>query len=143
MITFFVPGVPVPKGSAKAYVNKHTGRAQVMQDNRDRQKPWASAITLTAIELGAQVTTSPVGVYLVFFMPRLKSHFGTGKNSHAVKQNAPALHVSKPDLDKLVRCVLDALTGVAWIDDSQVFEIHATKIYRSSPGVNITVEPLK
>lgn len=143
MITFFVPGVPVPKGSAKAYVNKHTGRAQVMQDNREKQKPWASAITLTAMERGVKGTLSPVGVYLSFYMPRLKSHFGTGKNSHVVKPNAPYLHVSKPDLDKLVRCVLDALTGVAWHDDSQVFEVHAKKIYRDQPGVLITLEPLE
>ena len=99
MITFFVPGVPVPKGSAKAYVNKHTGRAQVMQDNREKQRPWASAITLTAMERGVKGTLSPVGVYLAFYMPRLKSHFGTGKNSHVVKPTAPDLHVSKPGLE--------------------------------------------
>jgi len=143
MISFFVLGVPVPKGSAKAYVNKHTGRAQVMQDNREKQKPWASAITLTAMVSGVKGTLSPVKVDLVFAMPRLKSHFGTGKNATSIKPNAPLEHTSKPDLDKLIRCVLDALTGVAWHDDSQVFEVHAKKIYRSNPGVQITLEPLK
>ena len=144
MITFFVPGVPVPKGTAKAYVNKHTGRAQVVQDNREKQKPWASAITLTAIERGVKWwTLYPVKVDLVFAMPRLKSHFGTGKNATSIKPNAPLEHTSKPDLDKLIRCVMDALTGVAWHDDSQVFEVHAKKIYSSNPGVQITLDPLK
>ncbi|MFZ2809419.1 MAG: HNH endonuclease [Desulfosalsimonadaceae bacterium] len=36
MITFFVPGVPIPKGSAKAFYNKKLGRAMVVQDNRDK-----------------------------------------------------------------------------------------------------------
>ena len=143
MISFFVHGIPVPKGSAKAFVNKHTGRAQVMQDNREKQRPWASAITLTAMELGVKGTLAPVRVTLDFSMPRLKSHFGTGKNRHVVKPNAPDFHVSKPDLDKLIRCVLDALTGVAWHDDSQVVEVIASKYYRDQPGVFITLEPLE
>lgn len=143
MISFFVPGVPVPKGSAKAYVNKHTGRAQVMQDNREKQKPWASAITLTAMERGVKGTLAPVRVSLAFSMPRLKSHYGTGKNSTSIKPNAPNKHTSKPDLDKLIRCVLDALTGVAWHDDSQVVEVSASKYYRDDPGVIITLETLE
>ncbi|MDY0037975.1 MAG: RusA family crossover junction endodeoxyribonuclease [Zoogloea oleivorans] len=139
-VSFFVPGIPVPKGSAKAFVNKRTGRAQVMQDNREKQKPWASAITLSAMQYGVQGTLAPVKVDLVFAMPRLKSHFGTGKNATSIKPNAPLAHVSKPDLDKLIRCVLDALTGVAWHDDSQVFEVRASKFYSSRPGVTVTLE---
>jgi Holliday junction resolvase RusA-like endonuclease len=33
----------------------------------------------------------------------------------------------RPDLDKLVRAVLDALTGVCYLDDSQVTRIEAEK----------------
>ena len=33
----------------------------------------------------------------------------------------------KPDLDKLVRSVMDALTGYAFVDDSQVIEVEASK----------------
>ena len=45
----------------------------------------------------------------------------------------------RPDLDKLVRAVLDALTGVVWVDDSQVTQIVASKVF-GSPGVLIEVE---
>jgi crossover junction endodeoxyribonuclease RusA len=143
MISFFVPGVPVPKGSAKAYVNKYTGRAQVMQDNREKQKPWASAITLTAMERGVKGTLAPVRVDMVFSMPRPKSHFGSGRNATSIKPSAPLAHTSKPDLDKLIRCVLDALTGVAWHDDSQVVKVVASKGYGDLIGVLITLEPLE
>lgn len=34
-----------------------------------------------------------------------------------------------PDLDKLVRGVLDALTGVCYVDDSQVVKIDAQKVW--------------
>lgn len=144
-IEFFVAGVPVPKGSAKAFVNKRTGRAQVMQDNRDKQKPWASAISYSAQEImgSTPLFSGPVSLRLDFVMPRTKGHFGTGKNSTSLKASAPSWHVSKPDLDKLVRCVKDALTGAIWNDDSQVCEMGPIqKRYGSRPGVTIVVESL-
>lgn len=127
MIEFFVPGIPIPKGSAKAFVVK--GRAIVTQDNGAKQKPWASSISYTAMqEMKFQKPVSgPISISLTFFMPRPKGHYGSGKNSEVVKASAPNSHTSKPDLDKLIRCVKDALTGVVWNDDSQVCEITETR----------------
>lgn len=42
----------------------------------------------------------------------------------------------RPDLDKLVRGCLDALTGIVWADDARVVEIHATKDY-GEPGLDV------
>ena len=142
-IEFFVAGTPIPKGSAKAFVNKFTGRAQVMQDNRDKQKPWASIISYTAQQIIKEKIDGPVRISLIFIMPRLKSHYGSGKNSTVMKPSAPLWHVAKPDLDKLVRCVKDALTGIAWHDDSQVAEIAlGRKQYGDHPGVKIQIESM-
>ena len=47
----------------------------------------------------------------------------------------------RPDVDKLVRAVLDALTGRAYVDDAQVVWVHAEKIYGSHPGAWIRVAP--
>lgn len=44
-----------------------------------------------------------------------------------------------PDLDKLVRNCLDALSGIAYRDDSQVCSILATKVYGENQGVEISV----
>lgn len=51
-------------------------------------------------------------------------------------------HRRRPDLDKLTRGVLDALTGYAWIDDAQVCSIDARKFYAydgQPPGCRIEV----
>jgi Holliday junction resolvase RusA-like endonuclease len=147
ILDFFVPGTPIPKGSAKAFVvkGKNGGkpRAIVTQDNGDKQKPWASAISYTAMqEMSFQKPVAgPVYLTLHFTMPRVKSHFGTGKNATVLKNDAPYWHTSKPDLDKLIRCVKDALTGIVWNDDSQVcFIVSASKRYCKRPGVRIKVE---
>ena len=138
MITFFVPGIPVPKGSAKAFVVK--GRAVVTQTNRDKQRPWASTISYAAQEAGIVPAPGAVALAMVFTMPRPKSHYRTGKFAGELRLNQPIQHTAKPDLDKLIRCVLDALTGVAYIDDSQVAEIRTGKLYGERPGVEIGVE---
>ena len=75
-------------------------------------------------------------------MPRLKGHYGTGKNAGTLKPSAPLFHTSKPDLDKLVRCIKDALTGIAWKDDAQVSLVCATKVYDEQPGARISIKPL-
>ena len=36
---------------------------------------------------------------------------------------------SKPDLDNCVKLIADALSGIAWLDDSQLIQVIATKIY--------------
>ena len=141
---FFVPGIPVAKGSAKAFYNKKAGKIVVMQDNRSRQKPWASMISYTAQESGVQIVDGPVVLSLTFNMPRPKSHYGSGKNSAVLKLGSPTYHTSVPDLDKLVRCVMDALTGIAWHDDKQVASIRTAKrYYGDGPGVQIEIEGRK
>ena len=61
--------------------------------------------------------TGPVSVDIFFQFARPKSH-----------NPGPERHTYKPDLDKLTRLVLDALTVSEVIkDDSQVVEIHAYK----------------
>jgi hypothetical protein len=53
----FVPGVPVAKGSARAFVVPGTGRAIVTQTNRDRQRPWSAAIHGAAVDAMRHMVT--------------------------------------------------------------------------------------
>jgi crossover junction endodeoxyribonuclease RusA len=136
MITFFVPGIPVAKGSARAFVVK--GRAIVSQTNAAKQKPWASLISTMAVDAGVRlIERGPAFVDLAFVMPRPKSHY-RGK-AMTLRDDAPHYHASKPDADKLLRLVLDSLTGIAYIDDAQVQVRSAEKVYGTSPGVWVRI----
>jgi Holliday junction resolvase RusA-like endonuclease len=42
-----------------------------------------------------------------------------------------------PDLDKLIRAALDAMTAVAYLDDGQVTEITAMKVYGAAPFLEV------
>jgi Holliday junction resolvase RusA-like endonuclease len=48
----------------------------------------------------------------------------------------------RPDLDKLCRAVLDALTGIAYKDDQQVVTLNANKTYGERAGVFILLTEL-
>ena len=139
-ITFFAPGDPRPQGSAKAFV---VGKRAVVTTATKGLYPWRATVGASARAEGVSPAMAPergpVSVGLAFVFRRPPSHF-TGKG--ALRSGAPK-NIGKPDLDKLCRAVLDALTGVAWDDDSQVVGILATKTYavtESDPaGVHVTL----
>mgnify|MGYP002144233137 CR=1 FL=1 len=141
MITFTVWGVAQPKGSAKAFVPAGWTRAVVTSAN-PKVKGWqqliaeAASDALDEVPFGAGAyTTGPVKLTVDFRLPRPK----------AIGRRTPP-HLKKPDLDKLVRSVKDALTKVLWRDDSQVTEIEARKGYvdnNGSPHAVITVEAVR
>ena len=50
------------------------------------------------------------------------------------------LPAKKPDIDNVVKAVLDALNGVAYRDDTQVVELHVRKSYSEKPRVEVSIE---
>jgi len=126
-LEFTVYGKPAQMGSKKAFVRG--GRAIITDDNSDKRKQWANAVASEAAEMmaGAAVITDPVSLQVTFFFGRPKSHFGTGRNASQLKQSAPSRHAQTPDLDKLIRCLGDALTGIVYRDDSQIVSLTADR----------------
>lgn len=41
----------------------------------------------------------------------------------------------KPDIDNILKIIFDALNGIAYKDDTQIFEVHAIKRYAEVPRV--------
>lgn len=75
-----------------------------------------------------------------FCMKRPKIHHGTGKNKGVVKSSAPTYHTKKPDVDNLVKFVMDALNKAFWKDDSQVCSLIAVKLYDQKPRTVIQID---
>jgi len=140
---FFVPGLPVPKGSARAFYHKTAHKVVTFQTNADKQRPWASMIAVEARKAWqGEPTRGPVKVHTLFTMPRPKKHFRTGKHAADLRPDAPYFKASDPDGDKLTRCVWDALTGICYLDDGQVADWGGAKVYGKEPGVWITIEEI-
>lgn len=142
-----VVGVPAPQGSKKGFIAG--GRAVVVDTNQPRLRTWREDVkhaALGAIELHTlpdpwQPLTGPVELDVTFLMPRPKHHFRTGKHAHLLRDNAPAAPAGKPDVDKLLRSSLDALTAAGlYRDDAQVVTLTGRKVYTlGHPGAVINV----
>lgn len=159
-LTFFVPGKPIPQGSMQAFVNKHTGRAVIASKNPPLHD-WRMKVTGHAIDAQAEwmhtrpeytfPLTGPIGMKIDFVLPRPSTHMLPINSRRAVpevKPHAPLFPDQKPDLDKLVRAILDALTDAqVWHDDSQVAFITTAKLYPDTEhdreGVYITFGRMK
>ncbi len=46
----------------------------------------------------------------------------------------------KPDADNILKCFLDAMNGIVYLDDKQVVNIHLTKVYAEIPAVEVMVK---
>lgn len=127
-IRFTVYGDAQPKGSTRAFVPKGWTRPIVTSDN-PKLKSWEQTIRErlqvvmadTERELLDRLFEGPVSVGLVFHLRRPAS----------LPKRVTA-HGKKPDLDKLTRGAIDALSGVLFRDDALVTAIRAQKIYAQS-----------
>ncbi|MCO1575007.1 RusA family crossover junction endodeoxyribonuclease [Crossiella sp. SN42] len=122
-VVLFVAGLPAPQGS-----KRYLGHRRPVEDSAglpswraDVREALAKAWRTTAFD-GREVARAPlqcaVQVGLEFVLRRPAS---TPK-----RRTPPA--VRRPDLDKLARAVLDAITSAGvWADDAQVIQLHASK----------------
>lgn len=137
--TWDVYGLPAPQGSKTAYVRN--GRASLVESSKELPA-WRDSV-IYSVRTGKRPKTplaEPVHVGLEFRFPRPKSHYG---KDGGIKPAAASLHTVKPDLDKLIRGVLDALViAQVLTDDATVSSIFAEKryVYPSElPGCTILV----
>ena len=138
MIVIEVRGLPAAQGS-----KRHVGRG-IMVESSKAVGPWREAVRAETQRVmnGAGALAGPVYVTAVFRLIRPRGHFGIGKNDGLLKRSAPPFPSGRPDLDKLLRALLDGLTaGGAWADDAQVVQLAAHKEY-GPPGCRIEIKEL-
>lgn len=138
-----VGGEPQPQGSKSARVMR--GRAVLFEDNKDTE-PWrkaVAAVAAAALPSGWVPMDGPLVADLVLTLPKPKDRPKTLRVLPSVK----------PDLDKLMRAVLDALTraGVIHDDARLVATRRLDKVYERDevdsdalmrPGAVIRVWPV-
>jgi len=146
-LTITVTGTPAPQGSKRGFVNPKTKRVIITEDSA-KTKPWRQDVKVAALAAVADRPPfeGPLEVTIAFALPRPGYHFGTGRNAGVLKPNAPMYVEKKPDIDKLTRSTLDALTEArVFKDDAQVAALNLVKGYATDPqkpGAVITVMPL-
>lgn len=125
MVTFHVAGKPRAQGSK---VLQSSGGKTWMRESDSSLPAWRDSIRAAAkqamIVNGQDVPyQEAVSVHVLFIFKRPKT----------VSVNRAYPNV-KPDADKLARAVLDAMTGVCYVDDGRVVDLTVRKAYEQDGG---------
>jgi Holliday junction resolvase RusA-like endonuclease len=126
-------GDPAPQGSKRVF------NGRIVEASGNKLKVWRKAIAAACqnkVTEEHSLLLGPVRVEVEFYLPRPVS----------VTIKKRALPIVPPDLDKLLRGLLDGIgqSEVIWGDDSQVVQIDAVKLYadETEPGATVTIYAL-
>ena len=140
-VTFRVLGDPVPQGSKTPGIIRPKGgppRAIVRDANDKLLRPWRQAVAAEAAAVaGPTPMDGPLALTVDFRMAMPASR------PKRIRVLGRWWCSTKPDLDKLVRAVMDAMKDGGLIrDDARVCALHATKSEVVGwTGATVTVTP--
>lgn len=137
-----------PCGRTRMCVGGRELGANVVHSKEDEIRVWRGMIALAAKGAlsAAGIRDRPAfpvdGVTLgvVFWMRRPQGHYTSKGNILSAEGERNPVPWKKPDADKLLRAVLDALTGEVYTDDAQVVTPIPGKRFGRSPGITILVD---
>ena len=126
---FIIPGPP--KGKARPRVvhgHAYTPESTV-QYEKQVQQAWREAAGDWKAE-----NDQPLALYISMFYPIPKSH--TKKKQEFERRNW-ILPTKKPDIDNVLKIIMDGLNGIAYTDDKQVVEVTMRKRFSTTPRVEV------
>ena len=134
-ITFAIYGEPVPKGRPRFSTR---GKFPVAY-TPEKTKAYEFEVGMMA--LAAMGGTKPLEgaleafIYVTFAVPASYSK----KRLEACLSDIEK-HTKKPDLDNVIKSVIDGMDKIVCDNDSQITSIHATKVYGEVEKVEVMVK---
>ena len=135
MVTFKVDANPVGKQRAR-YVKRGNF---VQAYTPEKTRTYETLIRESAKQAMGESNPleTPVSLYLYIRVPIPAS--ATKKRLQAISDGTEK-PIRKPDASNILKSVEDGMNSVIYKDDSQIVNIHVTKVYSSVPGVDICVK---
>lgn len=134
MISFTIPGAPRGKGRPRA--TRFGKGIRLYTDAKTASYEGLVALAAETALSGRAPLTGPLCVSVLVKLPVPAS---ASKKAREAMLNGTQPPAKKPDLDNIVKAVLDGCNGVAFADDAQICWINAGKIYAERPGVDVII----
>lgn len=140
-ITIVIEGEAQPAGSKRAIPRKGGGKPIVLDANPN-SAAWKNLVRESAARQldGTPPLQGPLTVQAAIYRPRPKGHYTPSGSLSSAGRRTP-YPVTRPDTTKLWRGTEDALTGLVWVDDSQIVDQRVMKLY-GVPRVIIQISTL-
>jgi Holliday junction resolvase RusA-like endonuclease len=141
VIVFTVPGAPQGKGRARS---GRTKSGQVVHYTPAKTRSYEALVALAAHQAMAGRVPWPRESFLecwirAFLAP--PASWSARKRNQAL--SAYVCPTGKPDLDNIIKAVLDACNGILWVDDSSILRLTAMKEYAEIPELCVSVRDLR
>jgi Holliday junction resolvase RusA-like endonuclease len=137
MIEFTIPGIPTGKGRPRFakvgnFVRTYTPQKTEVYENK-------VAMSYRSVHSGPP-SEEALLISIQAFFPIPKSW---NKKKRAEHENNPFPVTKKPDIDNIVKAILDGLNTIAYNDDAQVCCIHCSKFYSVEPRTTVSIRNYK
>lgn len=136
MIRLTIPGEPVAQGRPRF---SRRGKYVSTYDPPKSRGYKEYIKQIARQELHIEPLTGSIRINVKVYRGIQKSG---SKLTRRKKQDGIIRPTVKPDTDNYYKAVSDALTGILWVDDNQIVEIHVGKWYSDQPRVEIEVEEI-
>jgi len=114
--------------------NSHTGA--IFDEQKKLKEQWRWVLKAQYRE---EPLRCPLDIGMIFYFPIAESTSGVKRTQML---NGVLHHIIKPDADNLAKFALDAMTGVIFHDDCQVFRLSIEKRFSTKPGTYIQINPI-
>jgi len=128
MLTFSMPGDP--KTKLRPRFSRFKGKVKTYDpQNEDKNTArWQ----IKSRMVGREPFKGPLSLSMVCVFNRPKSR----------ENKKEIYHTVKPDLDNVVKWLMDVGNGILWYDDKQIVRIDAVKIYGEKPRTIISISEI-
>ncbi len=138
MLRIEIPGEPVAQGRPRAF-RLPNGQVRAYDPAKSRSWKADARSAMRAAYGGGTLIAGPVAV-------KIRAVFTCPKSDYRKRDPRPQRwHAKRPDAENVAKAVLDAGTGVLWVDDAQVYRLTVEKVIGAQcepPRVEIVVEAL-
>ncbi len=118
---YIIPGNPIPLARPRLSKNG-------VWDSQKHIK-FDIGVYLKFLHKNNPLFVGPLHLIITFFM-------------NPPKKNKNIWHITRPDLDNMVKFYMDVANGILYEDDSMVARITATKMYHAESRTEIIIEKL-
>ena len=139
-VVITIPGKPVAWARAGVRVVKAGGKTFAQHYTNSQTRSFEQRVA----ECGRRALGNkppfdcPVVVAMLFRREPPKSVNKAARAAMLAGLTAPG---TKPDLTNYAKGVEDALNGIAFVDDSLIVEIHLSKAYAETAGIDVLIRP--
>ena len=133
-VIFEVPGQPKGKERPRWTMVSNTSIVYTPRNTRDYEETIRTYYKINNFKSFKKEEALEVSAIAYYQTPK-----NTKKSHKLLMLKGKMLPTKKPDIDNIMKVVLDALNGVAYYDDSQVCKVNFMKMYSEEPKLKILI----